>query len=446
MAINIPSVTDLYNKIKIGIFSKTDGSLEVEKHPFARSISKIQSEELNNAYKVAQDSVAQTFAQNATEESFLKAIAFDRTNNTIQRLDATYATGKLLVTASESTIVESGSQFITQDGEVYESQVSKTASTQNFIITSLVRSSGYAIATLSQHLLGNSMELTIAGANESGFNGDQQIEILSSSQFRWVSEGSDETATGTITGSFFGCRVDVTSTTASEDANKTYTDTIDQAVSIDFVENVYITYDGITNGTNQETLDSFKTRILSYLAEPQNKGNRRQHQTWTIQNTDANFANFFTYEDDFNLYLTGVVSKKDSSFNFTNFTVGELAAIKSLFISQNQLILGIESLQLSIENPSSVDIDFTITNLSPNTLEMQNKINLVLKEYLSLLSINFLLSSSKVELSSSKIESIAYLARDNNGETPSFSSITVSNVANLDDNTKKPILGTITYD
>lgn len=446
MAFNIPSITDLYNKIKIGIFSKTSGALQVEEDLFVRSISKIQSEELNNAYRVAQDSVAQTFAQNATDEAYLKAIAFDRTNNSIIKLEPTYSTGTLLITASQSTIIESGSQFITSDGEIYQSQVDKTATSQQFIITSLERVSGYAIATLNNHLLGNSMTLTIAGVNETGFNGDQEIEVLSANQFRWASDGVDVEATGTITGTFFGCRVNVTSTTASEDANKTYTDSIDFASSIDFVENVYITYSGIVGGTDEESLDSFKSRILSYLAEPQNKGNRRQHQTWALQKTDANFANFFAYEDDFNLYLVGVISKKDSSFNFSNFTVSELTTIKNLFISQNQLILGIDSLQLSIENPSFVSIDLTISDLSPNTLEMQSEINLVLKEYLSLLPINYLLSSSKVELSSAKIQSIASLARDSNGVTPSFSSISVSNVSSLDANTKKPILGTVTYD
>ena len=170
MAIEIPTITDIYNKIKVAIFSYTDGELEVESHPFARSISKGEADILNDCYVVAQDSVAQTFSQNATDEAFLTAIAFDRTNNQIIRKDATFASGTLVVTATQSTDVPAGSQFITSDGQIYESQVDKTAITQTFLITSLERVSNYAIATLSGHLLGNAMDITFAGADQTEFN------------------------------------------------------------------------------------------------------------------------------------------------------------------------------------------------------------------------------------------------------------------------------------
>ena len=181
------------------------------------------------------------------------------------------------------------------------------------------------------------------------------------------------------------------------------------------------------------------------MATPQNKGNKNQHQVWIKQNTDANFAYFFTSEDDFYIYLTGVVSKKNTDFTFTSFSTDELNAIKAKFIADNQLLLGVEALQLIISNPSFVDIDIDIADLTPNTLDMRSAISLVLKEYLSLLAIKKYLSGGLTEIGADKLKSIALLAIDSNGTSPSFSDLTVTGSGGLDSDSKKPILGTIYY-
>ena len=447
MAFSIPSLQDIYNKIKVSVYSFTQGALDIEKHPFPRSFADAQSKILQGIYQVSQDSVDQTFAQNATSEAFLLAIAFDRTNNEIRRKDATFATGTLMVTASAEIDIPAGTQFLSDDGELYESLVARTCIQQSFLITSLARVSGYAIATLANHQLGNGAVIPITGAVETTFNGTQTIEVLTADTFRYANAGSDESATGTIMGSFLGARVDVQSINAATSTNKTYTTTLELASTLDadFVENIYITYNGLTGGTDVEELLDFKARLVDYLANPQNKGNRRQHQSWIKQNTDANYAYFFTSEDTINLYLTGAISKIDDSFSFTNFTSDELLAIKTKFISNNQLLLGVDALNLNIVNPTFVSLNIAINDLIPYTIEMQSAINLVLKEYMSLLPIKNLMSSGLTEVSDDKIKQIAALARDSNGRTPTWSSLVVSGESGLDSDLKKAILGTVTY-
>jgi hypothetical protein len=77
---------------------------------------------------------------------------------------------------------------------------------------------------------------------------------------------------------------------------------------------------------------------------------------------------------------------------------------------------------------------------------MQDAIRLVIKEYLAKLPIKFFLTPTLVELSTAEIESIVKLTRDSNGTVPSFTSATATGGGGLDADSKKTILGTITYD
>ena len=153
----------------------------------------------------------------------------------------------------------------------------------------------------------------------------------------------------------------------------------------------------------------------------------------------------FPSEDDFYLYLTGVISKKNATFDFTNFSVDELAEIKQLFIDNNQLLLGVTALNLTITNPSFVNINLTITSLVPNTLEMKAAVNKSVKQYLSLIPIKFYMSDALSEINSDKLKTIVSIARDSNGVTPTFASLSVSGSGSLTTDISKPILGTITY-
>lgn len=447
MAWKIKSVQDFYNLIKTNLFSNTKGELQPEKDPFVRNMAQASAVVQRACYSAAQDAVDQTFAQTATEESFLTAIAFDKTNNQIKRNKATFATGKLLISASDGLEVPSGTSFITEDDQTYTSIVTKTCSTQTFIITSLERVSNYAIATLENHELINNLSLTISGANESDFNTTTEIEVIASNQFRYYNFGDDEVATGTISASFVGCRVDVVSDEASEAANQTYTDSISLASSLaSDPDSIGITFDGIYGGTDIETLDSFKSRIIEFLQYPQNKGNRFQHQSWIKQNTDANYVYVYTEEDDFYVYLKAIVSKLDeSTYTFVNFTNTELDSLKESFINNNQLMLGIESLQTSFINPTFVNINVNIQNLSPSTNDMKLAISNILRQYLALTPVKKYLTDGNPELEADKIKQIIYLARDNSGNTPSFTSVIVSGSTSVDSNEKKAILGTISY-
>lgn len=446
MPIEILSQQDIYNKNKVIIFNSTNGAIQPEQDPVVIAWNTASANMAYSAQLAAQDGINQLFPQTATDEAFISQIALTSTNNNIRRKQATFAQGQLVLTANAAADIPAGTQFITSDGQVYNSLVTQTVSAQPFSIPSLSRVSGFAIANVPNHGLGNGMTISISGATPNEFNGDQEIEVLSVDSFRYPNVGIDEGATGTIVGNFYGCRVTVQSLNASYQANKSYTDAITLASGITQIDDTYITFNGIIGGTDIEPLiEGFRARIIEYLAFPQNKGNRFQYQSYIKQNTSANFAYFFAIVDSLTINLVGVISTYDTNFNFTDFTLDQLTDITAKFIADNQILLGIEAVNLQITNPTFVPINISIPSLLPNTLAMKDAVTQILKEYIGRLAVNYYLSPEHSELSVTKIAQIAGMARDNQGNTPTFATPIVTGVSALDADIKKPILGTISW-
>lgn len=440
----IRTIKDLRNKLNSDIYASTSGQIDPSQDPFYNAVNESLSKTLNTIDTAINDSFYETFPQTATSEESLSLISFKDTNNKIQRKTAKFGSGSVLVISSESVDIPVGTQFITQDGNLYESTIFRSCITQTIAITSLQRVDNFAIATIPSHNLGNLMSLTISGANENSFNGIVEIQIIDANTIKWVSEGINQTATGTIISTFLGSRVEVQSLETGISVNKDYNTTIELSSNIPEITDTFITYNGIVGGLDIETLESWKIRLNNYFAYPENVGNIYYLNYWIIQNTTANYCYNFNSEDSLYLYLTSVVSKIDDSYNFINFSNSELDAIKSKIIINNRFSLsGVDALQFTVVNPSFVNINISISDLSPNSIAMKTAIEQKFKSYLALLPIKFFLQDSQISVD--KIRSVLSMVRDSTGKIPSFGAVGITGTSNLNSNIKKPILGTIIY-
>lgn len=438
----ITPLQDLVQLINSNIYTSTDGKLDPDKDPMISSMSYSLANLFQGLSSDLYDSTNQMFARTVTEDSFLAAIAFDKTGNRVQRKTAEFAEGNILVVSESTEDISVSSQFIAQDGNVYESTVFRSTFNQTINVEGLERIDDIAYLTIPDHDLGNLMELTISGANETNFNISEDITIVDKDTVSYPNVGSDETATGTIIVTFFGVRVPVKSVIPTLTANKTYNNAIDFGFTSDATD-AYITYNGITGGDDIESFASFKNRTNKYLQYPTNAGNIYQHIIWTEQNTNANYCYFYNSEDDDYLYLTSVVSKLSDDYYFTNFTILELSDMKAYFVDSNQFSLsGVDALQLSFVNPTFVEVDITINDLTPLSNSMKTAINDRLRAYIALLPVNFYLQAG--QLSSDKISSVVSGARDEAGNVPSFSSVSITG-ASFTTNSEKPILGGVSY-
>jgi len=440
----IPNIQELYDRIRANLLS--NAGIQTSQDIVLNTISTFIATDSVDARLTFANSINQMFPRLATEEQYIVNNAFVWTNNAIKRKNGTFATGSLIVTATQQTDIPSGTQFSTVDGIVYKSKTLRTCVNQLFNIESLERVNNEAIIKITNHNLANGMNFEVIGANEVAFNGIQIITIIDKDYFKYSNIGGNEIASGTITGQYFGVIVEVESVETSAIANKSFADTISIDDFIDYVENSYISFNGIANGADNESLSSLKTRTIEFIENPTNAGNRYQHQSWLKQNTNANYAYVFQDEDTFYNYVYCIISQIDeTTLNFTNFSIQELNDIKTNFLNDNQLPLSCSGNQTIMQNPSFVDINITVNGLSPNTNTMQNQVILELKRYINLLPIKKYLTNGFLELSTSKIQNIITNTRDANGQTPSFASIVVSGTGGLTTNTAKPILGTVVF-
>ena len=442
MPINIPLFQDIYNRIKSSLF--VGANIEAEKTPVIGEILKFIANDSIDIRKTQQASINELIPQLATEEAYILNNAWLYTNNIIQQKTGTFAIGSLIITAIQQVDIPSGTEFFTGNGQVYKSRITKSCITQTFNIESIERINNQAIVTLPNHGLANKMTLLISGAITTGFNGSFAITLINENQFSYISIGVNVVATGSIIASYLGAKIDIVSNIATSDANADASSTIDLVSAINDVENVYINVYGLTGGSNKEILSSLKQRTIDFLSVPQNKGNKYQQQAWFLQNTNANYAFVFpiTTTTEINLYC--VLSKLNAStLTFTNFTTPELSLINAQFIDDNQLPLG--AINVITTNPSFVNINISISGLSPNTISMKKQIDLRLKEYINTLPVKYYLNEFLNELSVSTIQSVISNTRDEQGQNPKITSLSVTPVTALTNNIHKPILGTISY-
>ena len=448
MANNIPNSIDIYQKIKTTIFSETSGQIEIEKDLPLRAIAVAQTTISSDIYSTTNNLILQAlFPHYSTDILFLKNIAFRDTNNKIRQKQATFSKGNVIVTSTQQVDINSQTEFFDEEENLYKSNTLRSCILQKFVIEELVRLNNVSKAKISNHNLANNLSITITGSIPTSFNGTFTIRLIDKDYIEFDNSGINETASGTIFGEYFGAVIEIVAVNSGASSNKTNTQTISLAQNIDFVENVYITYNGISGGQDIETIDSFKSRIIEFLSKPQNTGNKNSYESFLKQNTDINFVNIFTSEDESKIYLNCIVSKYDAtSLDFVNYSSQSLDSFKTILIEENDIILGLSPVDVIFSNPSFVNINISIANLVPNTIDMQSQIKKEIKSYINMLSCKKYLTIDLSELSSDTIKSKIVNIRDSFGNNPNGNiSVVVTGANNLTTNSSKPILNNITF-
>ena len=233
MASYTPKIQELYDRIKANLLS--NAGIQTSQDIVLNTISTFVSIDSVDARLTFTNSLNQMFPRLATEEQFIVNNAFIWTNNTIKRKNGTFASGSLIVTATQQVDIPIGTQFSTVDGILYRSKTLRSCTLQPFNIESLERVNNEAIVKITNHNLANDMSFEVIGVNETAFNGTQTITLIDKDYFKYSNTGSDEEATGTITGQYFGVIVEVESVETTATANKSFANTI----SIDdFIDNI----------------------------------------------------------------------------------------------------------------------------------------------------------------------------------------------------------------
>lgn len=221
---------------------------------------------LYDAYKTIQELQKQLFPDTATGEFADRWASYKG----IIRNPATQSSGNITVTGTAGTTIPLGTSFQTSDGIIFTSQLVEVVSTQLITVT-LTRSGATVTATAtSDHYLANGNVVTIAGANETEYNGDFTIVVTSTTTFTYEIAGSPSTpATGTIIASLTFVSVPIKSVTYGQSTNFVSGTEIFLSSSISGIDtSAVVQYDGLTGGEDLESDDEFRTRYLYAYQHP----------------------------------------------------------------------------------------------------------------------------------------------------------------------------------
>lgn len=186
----------------------------------------------------------------------------------LQPLAAAPAHGYLAVEATAGTVIPLGTTFQSA-GVTFRSMAAITATLQSMsgTITPDADKGVAVFATPSPHNLATDMTVLISGASPADYNGSYAITVTGAQTFEYepsVLPGSAATGAPLTAATF--ALVEVEATTTGQETNVdsgsdlAITNTIPGSESLGLV-----TWGGLTGGTDAETEDSFRARVLEAL-------------------------------------------------------------------------------------------------------------------------------------------------------------------------------------
>jgi len=189
----------------------------------------------------------------------------------ITRNPATQADGDITATGTPASSIPIATLLQSSDGNQYQSTATVGIATTVLSVSTLTRSGSVVTATtVSDHMLGSSIDVVIAGAVETDYNGTFSITVTAADEFTYEIETTPTTpATGTITATADIATVNVQSVgfgNAQNLANGTQLTFSSPIAGVD--DTAVVQFTEIAGGTDIESDDDLRNRIIDRYQNP----------------------------------------------------------------------------------------------------------------------------------------------------------------------------------
>jgi uncharacterized phage protein gp47/JayE len=299
-------------------------------------------------------------------------------------LPATFANGNNNVMAFgiPGTLIDGATSLTSLAGNIYLTGDAKTISLISLAIINLTRAGSVVTAlTSSEHFLSTGQQVTIAGANETDYNGTFFIITTSTTTFTYTINTEPSTpASGDISLSFFGALLSVSSQNTGVDQNLENGSQLTLTTPIVGVNTpLLVTEAGISGGTDAEVTtgssNPYRSRVLfayqnpfalwskSYL-EAKAMAVNGVTRVWVFP-----IAPFVGYVS---IYFT-----RDADSDSIIPDSSEILAVRNaitLDTPVNGAPSNMSDAQLIVDAPTPVLVDFVFSSITPDTTEMRNAI------------------------------------------------------------------------
>ena len=289
----------------------------------------------------------------------------------ITRKPAAQSEGLVTFTGTVSSTIPSGTLLQSSDGNQYTTQAETTIASHVLSI-SITRSGNVAtVTTASDHHWASGVSVTIAGATQPEYNGIFSITATEVDEFQYTVSGTPATpATGTITATASTASVDVKSVDFGIDVNADGGAIVKITNPIAGVNtNAIVQYEGLQGGTDLESDEDLRTRILFRYQNP--VANFNVAAIITKATEVPGVTRVFVEEvtpalGEVTIYFVrdnddGIIPTSSEVTDVKN----KILEIKPANTSDSQVI---------VSAPTPVDVDFQFASLTPNTLTMKTAV------------------------------------------------------------------------
>jgi len=391
-----------------------------------------ESQQANSLYKLIKFAVKQLFLDTATG-SFLDRLA---SAIGITRNPATSSIGNITTIGTTITNIPINTNFLRGSGLQYKTIANSTIVNLSFSVSSITRSGTIvSVTTSGNHGLSPTMPFTIAGANETDYNGSWEVEsVVSDTEFTYLITTTPATpATGTILMDYDGVFIELESIDKGQDVNALGGSELTLETPISGVETSFVQFSELTGGTDEENDEDFRARAIFRKQNPNVAFNVAEiiNQAKLVAGVTRVWVEEITPDiGQVTVYFTR--DNDDDQIPSSS----EVSAVKTSILLKKYAVTDSDDVIVSAPTPISVPITFS--NLSPNTTEMQTAISLSLDDFFKTKT------NIGENILKTQIESIIYQTIDDSGNSPIF--ILTAPAGDTAISTGElGILGTITY-
>lgn len=260
MPINFPTFQQQVDNARTDVRAELPSTDPTVFGSFLRALTDCVGTRSYDLNLLIQQLLEQAFPQTASGEFIERWAGYEG----LSRLAATQAEGGAVITGTAGTTVPVNTPFTSAAGDEYVTQSATTIVAQSFTITALTSTGSTATATAAGHNLATGVTITVAGANESEYNGSFVVTVTGPNTFTYSISGSPASpATGSITGSFNGAVASFESTGAGASLNLTSGALLSITSPLAGVDDAaYTRFDGIDGGSDVETDAALRARVL----------------------------------------------------------------------------------------------------------------------------------------------------------------------------------------
>ena len=381
MPLPIRSFSDFFNLV-IGKFHSNLPAVDPNQNAsLARALAASQSVAGYSLQDGLQDAVKQMFPQTA-DNDFLDLIgSYDKTI----RYQSVAAAGQAAVNGILNTLIPAGTQlqygsiiYLTQ-ADVYIQSFSDTIN--------LTYLNGTITATTNlPHSLATGLSVLISGASQSALNGTFTITVIGPNQFTYqVPAGVYVLDSGSYTS--LSALMNLVATTEGENTNANAGSALNIAVT-NVNASAFVCFEGLAGGSDAETDDAYRARVMQAHSLTPGIATPPQ-EIWSAKKISGNTRVFVIRAQSPangggrgtpgqagyipNVGETVIYIVRDNDLNIVpNSTL--LAETKAQIIADGLWPSFVSTDQLYVLGPNLLAVNMTISNLSPNTLTMQNAI------------------------------------------------------------------------